>query len=532
MIMKKNILCFLVLSFITLHAQQIPFDYELGTSSLKKIADKNPASNTVERILINGNTIWLGTSNGLSKSTDNGVTWTNYYKTEAFGEESISAMDYNNGIIWAATWHSEEKLGSSVPVGTGLRYSTDEGITWNKVDQPVDAPGDSSIIYGINTLRALPVTAVEQNFIYDIAFTNNTVWIVSFAAGLRKSTDMGKTWQRVVLPPDNLNSVKPTDTLNFSLQPQSGRFGNESYLNHRAFSVLAVDDTTLYVGTAGGINKSTDGGVSWVKFNRTNQDNPISGNFILALDQNPFDKSIWAGTWKAEGATENWGLSYSFDGGENWNVALPGSRVMDFGFRLYGANGVYNSADIFAATQDGLFRSGNNGKTWIAANNIFEAVDQYSKKNVTTNHFRAVEADFPINNNVDIWVGTNAGGLLRYEDKDGTWSGKWNVYFNSGEQIKKNETFAFPNPFSPLNRVVRIKYKTEKSSEVSLRIFDFGMNLVKTIIQNAQRGISDEQMEIWDGRDEAGKIVPNGVYFYRIDIGSDEPLFGKIMVVM
>ena len=58
------------------------------------------------------------------------------------------------------------------------------------------------------------------------------------------------------------------------------------------------------------------------------------------------------------------------------------------------------------------------------------------------------------------------------------------------------------------------------------------MNLVRTLIQNAPRGISEEQFENWDGRDGSGKIVPNGVYFYRIDIGSDEPIFGKIMVLM
>ena len=28
------------------------------------------------------------------------------------------------------------------------------------------------------------------------------------------------------------------------------------------------------------------------------------------------------------------------------------------------------------------------------------------------------------------------------------------------------------------------------------------------------------------------RFVPNGVYFYRIDIGDDEPLYGKIMVLM
>ncbi len=110
---------------------------------------------------------------------------------------------------------------------------------------------------------------------------------------------MGATWERVVLPPDNLDSIAPTDTLNFTLQPVAGAFGDESWLNHRVFSVLGVGDSTLYVGTAGGINKSTDNGISWQKFSHTNQTNPISGNFVVGLGYNEVDNSIWAATWKA-----------------------------------------------------------------------------------------------------------------------------------------------------------------------------------------------------------------------------------------
>jgi flagellar hook assembly protein FlgD len=38
-------------------------------------------------------------------------------------------------------------------------------------------------------------------------------------------------------------------------------------------------------------------------------------------------------------------------------------------------------------------------------------------------------------------------------------------------------------------------------------------------------------IDFWDGRDDSGNIVPNGVYFYRVDVDSDTPLFGKVMVL-
>ena len=56
------------------------------------------------------------------------------------------------------------------------------------------------------------------------------------------------------------------------------------------------------------------------------------------------------------------------------------------------------------------------------------------------------------------------------------------------------------------------------------------MNLVRVVVQNAERDLG-EQLQFWDGTNELGVIVPNGVYFYRIDSDSAEPLFGKIMVL-
>jgi photosystem II stability/assembly factor-like uncharacterized protein len=526
--MKKVIFIILAFSTINLLGQDLPKDYSLGETKLKKVSETTPNSNTVERIEIHENTIWLGTSRGLSKTTDEGNSFTNYYNDDIFGTEGISAVGYYDNAIWAAKWHYEELSGSDVATGGGLCYSTDEGNTWTKIAQPVDDPGDSSIVYGINNIRALPVTVAQQNFTYQMAFTTNTIWIASFAGGLRKSTDMGVTWQRVVLPPDTLDSIKPTDTLSFSLQPQAGNFGKEAYLNHRVFSVVAVDDDTLYVGAAGGINKSTDGGMSWIKFNHTNQVEPISGNFILRLAYNYADHSLWAATWKAEGLTEYYAVSATYNGGKTWSVYLPDEKTNDFAFNYYGQSPSYSYSDVIAATDNGLYRSNNSGTTWLAAPTI---IDSKSNFGLSTNGFASVESQKLDEDSFNIWIGTDSEGLVKYNDNSGTWNDSWAVFFKSGsKQITQSETYAFPNPFSPDNEVTKIKYKVDGYSNVTIRIFDFGMNLVRTLIENTSR--TGEQITTWDGKDEAGKIVPNDVYFYRIDIGSSEPIFGKIMVLM
>jgi len=122
-------------------------------------------------------------------------------------------------------------------------------------------------------------------------------------------------------------------------------------------------------------------------------------------------------------------------------------------------------------------------------------------------------------------------GLAKLREEGHIWQGEWTVYISSGTSNSINESFAYPNPFSPALGNVRIAYSLQQDSEVTIRIMDFGMNLVKTLIQNAPRTSSNSIFEIWEGTDEAGNIVPNGVYFYRIDIGDSEPLFGKIIVL-
>ena len=411
-------------------------------------------------------------------------------------------------------------------MGDGLAYSTDDGTTWVHIEQPTDSQADTVITYGINQLKAQAVTVYQQNFVYGIALTKNTVWIVSRAAGLRKSTDMGQTWQRVVLPPDNLDSINPNDKLNFELRPKAGNRGNN---NHIGLAIYAVDDDTIYVGTGGGLNKSTDGGISWTKFNHTNQEKPISGNRIWRINYNELDNSVWADTWRAEDNSEFMAISKSSDGGKSWQILMPEVQGFDIGFRFYGSSNNYTDYDVISATDQGLYRSNSSLTTWIAAPEI---TDQATKISIINSTYRAVTGILREDSNADIWVGTGSTGLVRFKDINGTWNGEWKVYLNTGSQVAENSTFAFPNPFSPKDGIVRIKYNDTSGSNVTIRIFDFGMNLVRTLIQNASRGAGSEQIETWNGKDEFGRIVPNGVYFYRIDIGSQEPLYGKIMVLM
>ncbi len=520
--MKKKIL--LILFFpVILWAQLSPENYLLSGEKLYKQAASSPKSNSILDILVIGDTIWLGTSRGLSRSTDNGISWKNYYEQNEFGRASISALAYGNGIIWAALGNTVNINGNNLPEGAGIRYSSDNGETWNVIPQPVDAEDDTVIVYGINNIRALPVTTRINNITYDIAVTKNAVYIASFAGGLRKSTDNGATWERVVLPPDYLDEIHPNDTLSFSLQPVSGAFGNENNLNHRLFAVAAGKANELWVGSAGGINKSTDGGVSWIKFNHSNQSNPISGNFITALAYDSVSNSIWASTWKAEGITEYYGVSRSTNGGITWDVFLTNERTHNFAFINYS-----QLNDVLVATDNGIFRSQDLGDSWFLPSLI---VDSNTGQSLLTTVFYSADSH-PVNNNsANIWLGTD-NGLVKLYESGTAWEGDWQIFQASEEITNETVSFAFPNPFAPGLESVKIKYIVGgTSAEVTIRIFNFSMQLVRTLLQNATRSAGVDQIETWDGKDDSGSFVPNGVYFYRIDIPGKDPIYGKILAL-
>jgi photosystem II stability/assembly factor-like uncharacterized protein len=526
--MKLKIQIILIVSFLfigTIFAQKLPKVFFLGSKNkiAKTLTDAAPNSNGIGDIVALGDTVWVGTNNAVSLTTDGGGSWTNFSGTPAFGSEIESALAYDkyNGVLWAATFHYQNTSSGSIQTGSGLRYTSDYGRNWTTISQPVDAQSDSIITYGNNKIHALPVTVEEQNVIYDIAFTPNTIWVTSWAGGLRKSTDMGQSWQRVVLPLDYMDSIKPTDTLNICYSPIAGKICNSTNNNLLGFSIVAINSQTLYVGTAGGINKSTDGGISWAKFNHVNEANPICGNWAVAMAYSETTNTIWAATRRAEGAGEIYGVSYSSDGGLNWHITLPNETVENFG--------IMNN-HIIAAADDGAFMTSDNGANWISPGTITDAA---SGVILNTSSYGA--AAFQGNN---IWLGSGEG-LAKLSGNTVDWSGRWKVFAASQPLSSVTDTYAYPNPFNPRTDILKIKYSTNGSSvPVTIRIFDFSMHFVRTVVQAVQRGNpihtvdnSSGAIDYWDGRNDSGTIVPNGVYFYRVDAGSDKPAFGKILVL-
>jgi len=267
-------------------------------------------SNSVSDVVIHRDQIWLGTNKGLARSNDGGASWVTYNRSSGLPRGGVSAIQVQDDIIWVATaFDSLTRDAGNLPTGGGLAYSLDDGATWQRVPQPGVTP--------------------VQNVTFDIALRNNEVWIASWGGGLRRSSDLGKNWETV--PPDS-----------FFFDP-----GNR--LNHLGFAVINVDGV-LWVGTAGGVNKSLDGGQTWTNFSHQNLAQPISGNFIRALGLQKWAGAeyIWAVTVNAEDEDETPGVSVSEDGGYSWRTTLLGESCWNFAF---------DDSVVYVCSDNGLFKS-------------------------------------------------------------------------------------------------------------------------------------------------------------------------------
>jgi len=72
----------------------------------------------------------------------------------------------------------------------------------------------------------------------------------------------------------------------------------------------------------------------------------------------------------------------------------------------------------------------------------------------------------------------------------------------------------FPNPFNP---TTTIYYSLKTDDQVSIEIYNLLGQKVKTLLNGKVR--SGDHSLVWDGKDDSGKPVSSGIYFYKMASG-------------
>jgi hypothetical protein len=430
-----------------------------------------------------GQHLWAGTGGGVTRSIGDPTlreNWVTYARAHGLCGNSISAIAVGpDGTVWTASVGDTVSGQDDLLYGQGLSYSSPPYEQFTCIGQPGETP--------------------MQNVTYDIAINGQDIWTASWGGGclspgpytgLRRSTDDGLTWPKVVLQG---GVVDPGD-------PQG----------HVAFSAIAWDQW-VWVGTAGGIYMSSDSGATWVVCNHNNSD--ISGDFVVSIAAQHLsdDFIIWAGT-KPTGPGQFTAISMSPDTGRTWQVFLGGS----IGEGAW--NFTFQDSTVWAATSVGLLKTTNLGLNW----------SQYdTSKGLPSSEVYSVAVLHDT-----IYAGT-LDGLAFSTDNGATWA-----FFRFSAPtsfLDEAITYAYPNPFSPSREELGVKIRFSLYSEaiVTIEIYDWALDLVKKLqvgrIQPKYGG--EELLVFWDGRNENGDVVANGVYFYKIKTDKGAEAFGKIVVL-
>jgi len=506
-----------------LWAQLKPVEYDLapGVLDLVKPAysidappepgERLPSNSIIDIVPApNGSSLWLGTGRGIAQYHLPGEGWAVFREPDGIGRGGVSALTMNDTIIWAATAYSEKVGETYYPAGGGVGWSNDDGVTWHWQRQPVDSA---------DVIDYRPTTTNIQNVTYDIAITDSAVWIVSWGGGLRRLRHGSSRWELATVDHQSF-----TPLIN---------------LAHRVFSAV-WDGQMLWVGSAAGVHGTADEGINWVP--AAAGAGSISGNFVTALgvQRVASDTLIWAATWKAERASEFYGVSMTADRGVSWWVMLSdtttltagphaGQRLADVYGPLRAHNFGFRDSTVYVAADRALWISRNLGRTWelplteifdFAINERLELPDFFSA---------ATTGD-------SLWIGTDQGMALNA-------SGGFRILraHTPAGVAGQSETYAYPSPFSPKRgHVARLQFRSRGEPLSSWGIYNFAM---ETVVEsgggptpaNIAWGQGTGMMEgyaalKWDGRDHRGSVVANGVYFYRLKVGSKE-LWGKVMVI-
>jgi photosystem II stability/assembly factor-like uncharacterized protein len=191
-------------------------------------------------------TIWVGSATGgVWKSTNEGTTFIPVFDgmpTASVGDLAIDPEDPN--VVWVGT--GEANIFRSSNAGCGVFKTTDGGNTWTMTG-----------LENTFTIGRIRINPKNTDIVY-VAATGHE-WTPNEERGLFKTSDGGKTWQKILYVDKN------TGVYDIVLDPK-----NPDIIYCTAWERIRQkwsDPRTFESTVNNGIWKSTDGGKKWQKIN-------------------------------------------------------------------------------------------------------------------------------------------------------------------------------------------------------------------------------------------------------------------------
>lgn len=239
-------------------------------------------------------------SGGIFKTTDGGAHWDPIFDDQAvssIGSLEVAPSDPN--IVWAGT--GEAWIRSHISVGQGIYKSTDAGKTWK--------------LMGLEKTGRIGHIAIDpKNPDIVLACALGHAYGPQQERGVFRTTDGGKTWERVLFTDENCGCS------DIVMDPNNPRilFAGMWPLEIHTWGRVSG-------GPGSGLFTSRDGGATWKKLTGRGLPTRQTGKFALAIAPTNSNR-IYALIETGDGVpvngqeTDRGKLWRSDDGGENWRL--------------------------------------------------------------------------------------------------------------------------------------------------------------------------------------------------------------------
>jgi photosystem II stability/assembly factor-like uncharacterized protein len=310
--------------------------------------------------------VLIGTSNGVYRSTDDGLSWTHLGFTRRWVGQMIMTP---RGEIYAAV-----DKGSDRPFGTTMMRSVDNGATWTAADEGLSghsirglALDESGILYAAGVTgvyRWEPAGRWHHIGLHTVLGTSlfGAPWGDVYAMadlGTYRTTDNGVHWRPLWLPDGVGRAVTLTKDGNLLLgtsdwmyrSSDRGETWEQAGLNQPVLSLFTVPSTgVILAGTSDGLFRSTDNGKTWTERSLGLR------SFTVTCFGASADGAIFAGTIAGEGQGE---VYRSTDNGDRWRLLAPESLE-----GVVNALAVLPNEGVIAGTDQGIFRWTPSRRDW------------------------------------------------------------------------------------------------------------------------------------------------------------------------
>jgi photosystem II stability/assembly factor-like uncharacterized protein len=299
--------------------------------------------------------------------------------------QSIGALTIDQkkpNTIWVGT--GESNMRNSVSIGDGIYRSDDGGDSWVKMG-----------LENTQHISKIIVNPKDDNTVY--AAAPGPLWSDSEDRGLYKTTDGGKTWNKI------LYIDEKTGCADILVDPK-----NPNVIYASMWQFRRKPWSFSSGGPGSGLYKSIDGGESWDRIDKDFTDgdlgriclamSPSDSKIIYAIaeSKNPglYVSNNGGETWKRNSATGNvtarpfyfsvlmvdptdskriyrpaFSLSISDDGGESFSEASTEGGWIHSDHHALWIN-PNNPQNLYLGTDGGVYVSFDRGNNWLFLNNL------------------------------------------------------------------------------------------------------------------------------------------------------------------